>query len=119
MLLADYAQVGDIILPQSQQDRISSLLGESDSLRIFVSSEIVRDDGKMANGDSYSLTTEEIVTEYFDECVNTRKWIPVPKDIAEKELPDMMLRYFNSPKTHGLQRQGAKNLRGFRHVRFN
>jgi putative DNA primase/helicase len=119
MLLADYAKTGDIILPRSQQDRISSLLGESDSLRIFISSEIVRDDRKMANGESYSLTTEEIVTEYFDDCINTRKWIPVSKDAAEKQLPDLMLRYFNAAKSHNLERQGKKNLRGFRHVKWN
>jgi putative DNA primase/helicase len=119
MLLSDYEKTGDILLPSSQQHRISALLNESDSLQIFVGNEIVRDDSKMSNGESYSLTTEEIVTEYFDNCVNVKNWTPLSKDIAEKRLPDLMLRHFNAPKSHDLVRSGRKNQRGFWYVKWN
>jgi len=119
MLLSDYEKTGDILLPSSQQHRISALLNESDSLQIFVGNKIVRDNSKMSNGESYSLTTEEIVTEYFDNCVNVKNWTPLSKDIAEKRLPDLMLRHFNAPKSHDLVRSGRKNQRGFWYVKWN
>jgi phage/plasmid-associated DNA primase len=118
MLLDDYTKTGDIVLPTSQQNRISDLLNESDSLQIFVSNEVVRDDRKMASGESYSLTTEEIVTEYFDNCVNVKDWTPISKNVAEKRLPDLMLRHFNAPKSHDLIRAGKRNQRGFWHVKW-
>jgi phage/plasmid-associated DNA primase len=118
MLLADYKQSGDIILPESQQTRISNLLSESDSLRIFVENEITRDDGRLNNGESYSLTSQEIISQYTDDCVNDKHWAPMPVAVAEKRLPDLMLRYFGTPKSNDLTRNG-KTQRGFRHVRWN
>jgi hypothetical protein len=104
MLLADYEQTGDIILPTSQKTRISDLLSESDSLRIFVSNEIVRDDGKMGSGESHSLTVDEIVSTYMDDCINSKGWTPVSIATAEKRLPDLMLRSFGVSKSNGIKR---------------
>jgi phage/plasmid-associated DNA primase len=117
MLLADYEQSGDIILPKSQKTRISDLLSDSDSLRIFVSNEIVRDDSKMESDESHSLTVNEIVSTYTDDCINTKGWTPVSIAAAEKRLPDLMLRSFGVSKSNGIKR-GNKNQRGFWYVRW-
>ncbi len=117
MLFHDYAQSGDIILTPEQRKRVTDLLSESDSLRLFVSTQIVRDDSLMSNGDSHSLTVEEIVSEYTRDCIEDKQWIPLTNSAAEKQLPDLMLQHFGSPKTHDIPRNG-KNKRGFRKVRF-
>ena len=117
MLFHDYAVSGDIILTPEQRKRVTDLLSESDSLRLFVSTQIVRDDSLMSNGDSHSLTVEEIVSEYTRDCIEDKQWIPLTNSAAEKQLPDLMLQHFGSPKTHDIPRNG-KNKRGFWKVRF-
>lgn len=117
MLFSDYEQTGDIILPKSQQKRIDDLLNESDSLRIFVTTKIIRDDSKTKEGESHSLTTDEIVSDYWADCIKVKNWTPVSKGEAEKQLPDLMLRYFNVTKTNDVERGGHK--RGYWHVKFN
>jgi phage/plasmid-associated DNA primase len=118
-LYADYAQSGDIILNDAQQKRVSDLLSESDSLRLFVKNEIVWDDTKLGKDDdeNYSLTSEEIITEYVEDCVKVKGWIPLPYAVAEKRLPDLMLQYFGITKSHGLKR-GDKSKRGWWNVRW-
>src|SRR4029077_806475 len=70
MLLSDRKKhKGDIFIPESQEKRIDDLLNESDSLRIFVTTKIIRDDTKTKDGESLSLTTEEIVSEYWSDCI--------------------------------------------------
>jgi hypothetical protein len=118
MLFEDYAQAGDIILSGNQQKRVSDLLAESDSLRLFVTNEIIRDDTPMGNGESHSLTTEEIITKYIEDCVKVKQWTPVATATVEKYLPDLMLRYFGSAKSHGIKRNG-KPKRGFWNVRWH
>jgi len=117
MLFHDYDQAGDIILTADQQKRVSDLLSESDSLRLFVSTQIVRDDSLMGNGQSRSLTVEEIISEYTHDCIEDKQWTPLTTSVAEKQLPDLMLQHFGTPKTHDVPRNG-KNKRGFWKVRF-
>ena len=52
---------------------MTDLLGESDSLRLFVANEIRRDDSLMGNGQQYSLTVDEIVKEYIADCL-AKNW---------------------------------------------
>jgi phage/plasmid-associated DNA primase len=118
MLLNDYTQTGDIILPDSQKTRIGDLLNESDSIRIFVSTQIIRDDSKTKDRESHSLTTDEIVKDYWSDCIN-KNWTPLSKEEAEKQLPDLMLRYFNVTKSNDIDRAPRRTLRGFWHVKFN
>ena len=121
MLYRDYSKAGDIILSADQQKRISDLLGESDSLRIFVRNEIVRDDTKMGcNGQSYSLTTKEIIDEYIEDCAKVKNWTPVSSASAEKRLPVLMLQCFGVGKSHDIPRPPSKSgQRGFWNVRFH
>jgi phage/plasmid-associated DNA primase len=117
LLFQDYAQAGDIILTADQKARVDTLLSESDSLRIFVSNSIVKAPDPMTNGSNYSLTIEEIVNEYIDDCVNDKHWTPVPADHAEKRVPNLMLELFGVTKSHSVPRNG-KAKRGFYSVRF-
>jgi hypothetical protein len=117
LLFADYAKAGDVILTTDQQKRVSDLLAESDSLRLFVQNEIIRDDTQMTNGEYHSLTTEEIITEYIEDCVKVKQWTPLPSATAEKRLTDLMLRYFGTGKSHDLKRDG-KTRRGYWKVRW-
>jgi hypothetical protein len=117
MLFQDYAQAGDIILSSDQQKRVADLLAESDSLRLFVENEIVRDDTKLSNGETRSLTVDEISTEYIEDCIKAKQWTPLSVATVEKRLPDMMQRFFGATKAHDVKRNG-KNRRGFWNVRW-
>ncbi len=118
MLFADYeSQLGDIYLPASQQTRIDNLLAESDSLRIFVETKILRDDSQNKSGESFSLTTEEIIAEYFHDCIFVNKWSTPPREIVEKTLPELMLRFHSVSKSHDIDRLGSQK-RGYHRVRF-
>ncbi len=117
MLFGDYAQAGDIILTADQQKRVTDLLSESDSLRLFVENAIVRDENKMTNGENHSLTVDDIVTEYIEDCIKVKQWTPLSVTTIEKHLPDLMQRFFGSGKAHDLKRNG-KNKRGFWKVRW-
>jgi phage/plasmid-associated DNA primase len=117
LLFQDYAKAGDIILSAVQQKRVADLLTESDSLQVFLKTSIVRDDSQMGNGESYSLTTQEIIDEYQVDCVRAKNWIPISPRLAETQLPTLMLRHFGVPKSHDLRRDG-KTKRGFWHVHF-
>ena len=64
----DYHATGDILMSQEQRDRVDTLLSESDSLRLFVRDKSFgRKRSRTATKDS--LTTEEIISEYIDDCV--------------------------------------------------
>lgn len=116
LLLQDYHQTGDIILSAEQKKRVSDLLSESDSLRLFVANEIVRDDSKMANGEHYSLTVHEIITDYIDDCIS-KDWSPLAPSTVEKQLPELMLRCHQVAKANDIPRNG-KHRRGFWRVHF-
>jgi putative DNA primase/helicase len=118
MLYRDYAQAGDIILTAKQQTRVSDLIAESDSLRLFVRNEIVRDDNRMTNGQRYSLTTKEIIDEYINDCTKVKNWTPVSGTVAEKRLPGLMLQTFGIGKSHDIPRYNQRDQRGFWNVRF-
>jgi P4 family phage/plasmid primase-like protien len=117
LLFADYAAAGDIILSPTQKTRVSDLLSESDSLHLFVQNEITHDTTPMSNGVSFSLTTDEIIAAYIRDCVDYKHWTPTPVAQVEKDLPDLMLKYFGVSKSHDLPRNG-KHKRGFWNVRF-
>ena len=117
LLFGDYAKTGDVILTPDQQKRVNDLIAESDSLRLFVENEIVKNDAKMSNGEHYSLTVEEITTEYIEDCIKVKQWTPLPVTTVEKRLPDLMQRLFGTAKAHDLKRNG-KNRRGFWKVRW-
>jgi phage/plasmid-associated DNA primase len=116
MLIADYYATGDIILSPAQQKRVSDLLTESDSLRLFITNEIVRDNTVTAGGGKYSLTVEKIIKEYSQDCTS-KDWSPLAPTTIEKTLPGLMMRIHQVAKSNDIPR-GNKQRRGFWGVRF-
>jgi hypothetical protein len=117
MLIADYHRTGDIILSQTQKERVTNLLAESDSLRLFVANEIVKDETRNSSGHLvHSLTVEEIVKEYSEDCV-TKDWSPLAPSAVERRLPELMMRQFQIGKSNDIPRNG-KPKRGFWMVKF-
>jgi putative DNA primase/helicase len=115
-LLQDYESCGDILLSKTQKERVDTLLSESDSLRIFVRDGIIKTQ-PAANGVRDSLTTEEIIESYTDDCSNVKRWVPIAAARAESQLPDLMGEFFGVTKSHSLTRNGRAR-RGYWNVRF-
>jgi putative DNA primase/helicase len=115
-LLDDYHATGDILMSPEQKERVDTLLSESDSLRLFIREKISRTEAQ-SNGNRDSLTTEEIISGYIDDCVTVRHWVPIPIEHAEKQLANLMVEFFGIAKSHDIKR-GEKTRRGYWNVRF-
>jgi phage/plasmid-associated DNA primase len=113
----DFARHGNLKLSATQQERIDDLLGESDSLALFIHNEIIRDDTTLESGHGHSLTIKEIIDAYINDCIRVKRWTPASNKVCETRLPILMLENFNTGKSHGIPRNGAHH-RGFWHVRF-
>ncbi len=109
-LQAEMAEEGDFRLTPVQQERIDSLLQESDSLRVFVSTIVERSDGD-------SVTTGELVQAYAVFC-SDQGWNPLPAAIVERKAPDLMLEKWQVPKSNSLEGEGGRSSRGWRNVRL-
>jgi hypothetical protein len=96
---------------------VDTLLSESDSLRLFIRDNVIKTQPDPTRGGD-SLTVEEIVKEYVEDCVNSKHWTPTPSAQVEKQLPNLMLEFFGVTKSHDVSRNG-KNKRGFWNVRFS
>jgi len=109
-LQAELAERGDFKLTPAQQERIDSLLQESDSLRMFVRTRVERSDGD-------NVTTSELVQAYVVFC-SDQGWNPLPATIAERKAPDLMLEHWQAPKSNSLGGESGKSSRGWRNVRL-
>ncbi len=108
MALGDDREHGDIVLTPDQENRIEGLLAESESLKVFVETEV-----KPAPGES--ATTESLVRAYFDFC-DGRGWTPIPATQAERDLTELMMRIHGVAKAHNVKNSDGKAVRGFRGV---
>jgi P4 family phage/plasmid primase-like protien len=108
-LLESIRKTGDICLSAKQRERVKTLLSESDSLRIFLRESI-------SHVHDSNLTSDEIITEYKRFCISAG-WNPLPEGIAVRQLEDLMLELFGTPKSNCVKRDG-KDKRGFFNVRF-
>ena len=110
-LQAELAERGDFSLTPAQQERIDSLLQESDSLRLFVRTRIKRSDGD-------NVTTSELVQAYAMFCAD-QGWNPLPTTVVERKAPDLMLEYWQVPKSNSIVDEGKRSSgRGWRNVRL-
>lgn len=108
-LFHDIREKGGIALSARQQKRVDSLLNESDSLRIFLRQ-------NLASTAKADLSVDEILSAYVRYAL-AAEWIPTPRTLAERQLPDLMLELFGTPKSNDIKRNG-KNQRGFSKIRF-
>jgi phage/plasmid-associated DNA primase len=109
-LQAELAEMGDFRLTPAQQDRIDSLLQESDSLRIFVRTRMEQSDGDR-------VTISELVQAYAVFC-SDQGWNPLPTAVVERKAPDLMLEAWQVPKSNSLGDEGKNSGRGWRNVRL-
>jgi putative DNA primase/helicase len=110
MHLRELEEVADFQLTAKQTARVDALLAESDSLKYFASERIY----KSPNSDP--LPTDEIVNAYWDFC-RERDWMPLPRKLIERALPDVMMDLFRSSKgTHATGQKGR--LRGYSCVKL-
>lgn len=110
-LQAELAERGDFRLTPAQQERIDSLLQESDSLRLFVRTRIKRSDGD-------NFTTSELVQAYAVFCTD-QGWNPLPTTVVERKAPDLMLEHWQVPKSNSIVDEGKRSSgRGWRNVRL-
>jgi putative DNA primase/helicase len=114
-LQADLAARGDINIPKKHQDLVDSLLNESDSLRIFLQTNVETADPK------FSIPTSEIIKTYLDHCVDNG-WQGLTPRNAENDLPDLMGRLFGVLRRNDVKSTNATgkqiNVRGYYGVRF-
>lgn len=97
-------------LSSDQQKRINSILQLSDSLRIFIEENIVKQKGY-----EEGLTAHEIETGYFDDC-EAKDLMPLPLKKIQKDMGDIMRIVFNVGRTHHCGSNHSQ--RGFAAVRF-
>ena len=108
--LRELEEVADFHVTPKQNARVDGLLAESDSLRYFAIERIC----KCPNSDP--LPTDEIVNAYWDFC-RERDWMPLPRKLIERALPDVMMDLFRSSKgTHATGQKGR--LRGYTGVKL-
>src|SRR5262249_38816485 len=113
MLLDDIAKTGDIILTGRQKQVVTSLLAESDSLRLFLQESIEASEHD-------DLSVDEIVEGYAEFCPQ-KGWIPLPITEVHRSLEGLMLELFHVSKGHSIKRGDyieRRTVRGFRGVRF-
>jgi putative DNA primase/helicase len=107
MIWEDIETSGDIVLGEAQTNRIDALLAESESLRQFLSEEVISHSHE-------DLTSDEIVEAYANYCPK-KGWNPKPITSLKKELAVLMLELFSKTEAHSIKRQ-QKSQRGFRGV---
>jgi P4 family phage/plasmid primase-like protien len=100
---------GRFPISPSQEDRVETLLAESDSLRLFIKQNVIREEGA-------SLTTEEILYAYENFC-SEHNWTAVAKRRFEQQLGPLMMEFHRAGKRNDIAR-GSTPRRGFRHVRL-
>ncbi len=107
--LDDIAECGDIKLTDKQKDRVERLLNQSDSLRGFVRTGVVKSDGD-------DVTVNELLASYYAWC-EQRSWNPLSGSSISAQLGSAMLETHRSALRHDIFRDG-KNARGFKNVRI-
>ncbi len=109
-LQTEFAETGDFSLTDAQRGRVDSLLAESDSLRLFVQTQLERHEHD-------NITSAEISQAYAEFCAD-KGWNALPTSVVERTLPDLMLEHFHVTKSHSIERDGKKSNRGWRQVRL-
>jgi len=109
MYLAEVEEFGDIRLTPAQSERVDRLLKESDSLRQFVETRVVKaplDD----------LTGEELRTGYLDFC-EEMGWRSFDLREVNAGMGDLMMQIHKVRQRHDISRGGDAK-RGFKGVRL-
>lgn len=107
-LLAELQTTGRMSLTSSQEDRIDSLLAESDSIREFARKSIVRAPGE-------KVTVERLNNAYVDFC-EQREWTPESLKRVERILPDVLAELYRATRGNDIPGSDSKPKKGYRGI---
>lgn len=95
-----------------QRAAIDNLLGESDSVRCFITDHVR---GSAMGCDC--ITTDELYTGYLQMC-SSREWSPEPERRFQRRAADLMLEIHQAVPSNHIRRQGddGNDLRGYMKV---
>ncbi len=106
--LMELADKGDFYLSRAQQDRVSSILDESDSVRQFIKYRVTKSSG--------DVTSSELGSAYVDFCAS-RGWMPEPARRAGAQFVDLMLEVHRAAQRRDILRD-ERNQRGWSGVQL-
>jgi putative DNA primase/helicase len=95
-------------LSAAQHERIETLLGQSDSMRLFLELRVEKRHGEV-------LEKNDLLEAYADYC-GEQSWEPLPELAARKELNNRMLELFGAVERKSAG--GGGNQRGYSNVAF-
>jgi len=107
--LAEVEEFGDIRLTPSQSERVDRLLKESDSLRQFVETRVVK-------APLHDLTSEELYGAYGDFC-EEMGWRSFDQRELKAGTGDLMMQVHKVRQRHDISR-GMETKRGFKGVKL-
>lgn len=107
-VLSEVENHGDLVLTPRQISIVNSLLEESESLKVFLSDCVEKQDGG-------SISVAEIMESYFEFCPG-RGWEPLTPQQAQAQLPHLMLELFRVSRRNDIKR--GTSVRGFSGVGF-
>jgi len=107
---AELQEHGDLILTDTQRERVDALLCESDSVRHFVQEALSR-------SDDTDVSVEELTQAYAAFCTDKR-WSPLDINEVTGQLPDLLLQIYGVTKRHDIRRYG-KSVRGYSGIAIN
>ncbi len=104
-------KTGILGMTPSQQERVSALIEDSDSVRSFVEERVVKDD-------EATVSSEELLLAYYALCESER-WTPVGEHAFQKLVPDILLERFKVCRRNDIRRGDKGTVRGYKHIRLN
>ena len=104
---AEMAKHGKLGLTSDQQNRVATLLQDSDNVTEFVKNRLAARKGR-------DVTSEELLLEYYKVC-RKENWTPVSMHCFQTRVPELMVQMFSTTRRNDILRDG-KAARGFKNV---
>ena len=98
--LRDLQEHGRVVMSEKQQERVDSLIYESQSLALFMQSEMTKDEIS-------DVSSQEVVESYTSFCA-VRGWVPLTFKTIERRLPELMHTFFGAHKSNHIERNGSR-----------
>ena len=107
---ADMNKRGMLALSERQQQRVATLLHDSDSVLSFV-------EQRLAKREKSDVSSEELLLGYHALCTE-KKWRPVSGHHFQVRLPDLLCERFTICRRNDIMREG-KAVRGYKNLALN
>jgi P4 family phage/plasmid primase-like protien len=104
---AEMEKHGHLSLTEAQQQRVETLLEDSDNVPVFVERRLFRKNGK-------DVSSEELLLCYHRVC-KEESWTPVTQHKFQTRIPEILAEKFNIARRNDIKRNG-RAVRGFKDV---